>query len=83
MSCYRSRLLMETAGTFVNTGYTTSFNGVARAWDNRGMWKVLRVLGNLLKLDGFDYEYAETVRDELCTKILKEISSRACLINCL
>ena len=69
----------ETAGTFVNCeGTPQSFNGVARAWEqSRPAWKVLRVLGNLLKLDGFDYEYAETVRDELCTKILKgNIQSR-------
>lgn len=69
----------ETAGTFVNCeGTPQSFNGVARAWEqSRPAWKVLRVLGNLLKLDGFDYEHAETVRDELCTKILKgNIQSR-------
>ncbi|HRE19190.1 MAG TPA: molybdopterin-dependent oxidoreductase, partial [Rhodocyclaceae bacterium] len=55
----------ETAGTFVNTeGRVQSFNGVARAkGDSRPGWKVLRVLGNVLNLEGFDYETSEQVRD--------------------
>jgi NADH-quinone oxidoreductase subunit G len=63
----------ETAGTFVNCeGLVQSFNGVARAREqSRPAWKVLRVLGNLLKLDGFDYDQAEAVRDELCKQVLK------------
>ena len=55
----------ETAGTFVNTeGRAQSFNGVARAkGESRPAWKVLRVLGNVLNLEGFDYESSEQVRD--------------------
>jgi NADH-quinone oxidoreductase subunit G len=47
----------ETAGTFVNAaGEWQSFNGVAAAYEEaRPAWKVLRVLGNMLQLDGFDY----------------------------
>jgi NADH-quinone oxidoreductase subunit G len=54
----------ETSGTFVNTeGRPQSFNGVVRALgDARPGWKVLRVLGNLLGIQGFDYESIETVR---------------------
>jgi NADH-quinone oxidoreductase subunit G len=58
----------ETAGSFVNTaGDLQSFNPVVRpAGDARPAWKVLRVLGNLLGLAGFDYERSEQVRDEAC-----------------
>ncbi|NOV27182.1 NADH-quinone oxidoreductase subunit G [Cupriavidus necator] len=57
----------ETAGTFVNCeGKPQSFNGVVRALgDSRPGWKVLRVLGNLLDVAGFDYETAESVRAEV------------------
>ncbi|MGR9585108.1 NADH-quinone oxidoreductase subunit NuoG [Pandoraea sputorum] len=56
----------ETAGTFVNAeGLPQHFNGVVRALgDTRPGWKVLRVLGNLLKLQGFEQDTAEQVRDE-------------------
>ena len=57
----------ETAGTFVNvTGQWQSFRGVASAYEeSRPAWKVLRVLGNLLHLPGFDYESADEVLQEL------------------
>jgi NADH-quinone oxidoreductase subunit G len=56
----------ETAGTFVNAeGRAQSFHGVVKAYaDARPAWKVLRVLGNLLGLHGFDHESSEAVRDE-------------------
>jgi NADH-quinone oxidoreductase subunit G len=55
----------ETSGSFVNAaGTAQSFNGVVRpAGEARPGWKVLRVLGNLLKLDGFDQDSSEQVRD--------------------
>jgi NADH-quinone oxidoreductase subunit G len=58
----------ETSGTFVNTeGRAQSFNGVVRApGDARPGWKVLRVLGNLLDIPGFDYETSEAVRAAAC-----------------
>jgi NADH-quinone oxidoreductase subunit G len=54
----------ETAGTFVNLeGRVQSFNGVVRPLgETRPGWKVLRVLGNLLELEGFDQDSAEAVR---------------------
>ncbi len=55
----------ETSGTFVNCeGRVQSFKAVAQAaGEARPGWKVLRVLGNLLELDGFEYESSEAVRD--------------------
>jgi NADH-quinone oxidoreductase subunit G len=54
----------ETAGTFVNAeGRAQSFHGVVKPLgEARPGWKVLRVLGNLLGLPGFDFETAEDVR---------------------
>ena len=54
----------ETAGSFVSTeGRLQSFNGVVRPLgETRPAWKVLRVLGNLFGLTGFDYNSAEEVR---------------------
>jgi len=60
----------ETAGTFVNTeGRVQSFNGVVKArGDSRPAWKLLRVLGNVLNLEGFAYDTSEEVRDEVLGK---------------
>jgi NADH-quinone oxidoreductase subunit G len=57
----------ETSGSFVNCeGRLQSFNGTVKPLgDTRPAWKVLRVLGNLLELPGFEYETSEAVRDEL------------------
>ncbi len=57
----------ETSGTYVNfEGRWQSFIGAATpVGEARPGWKVLRVLGNLLGLQGFDYESSEEVRDEL------------------
>ncbi len=56
----------ETSGTFVSSeGRVQSFNGsVKPLGEARPAWKVLRVLGNLLKVDGFAYETSQAVRDE-------------------
>jgi NADH-quinone oxidoreductase subunit G len=56
----------ETAGTFVNAeGRVQSFHGTVKPLaDTRPGWKVLRVLGNLLGLQGFQQETAEEVRAE-------------------
>ncbi len=54
----------ETAGTFINLeGRVQSFNGVVKPLgETRPGWKVLRVLGNLLGLAGFDFDSVEQVR---------------------
>ncbi len=62
---------LETAGSFVNLqGDFQSFNGAARpVGEARPAWKVLRVLGNLTDVDGFDHESVADVREELRTVI--------------
>jgi len=54
----------ETSGTFVNAeGRVQSFHGVVKPLgETRPAWKVLRVLGNMLALSGFDFETSEEVR---------------------
>ena len=56
----------ESAGTFISAeGRVQSFNGAVRPLgDARPGWKVLRVLGNLLGLPGFDQDTSEAVRGE-------------------
>ncbi|WP_295880081.1 NADH-quinone oxidoreductase subunit NuoG [uncultured Thiohalocapsa sp.] len=60
----------ETSGTFVNAeGRWQRFQGaVAPVGDARPGWKVLRVLGNLLDLDGFTYSSGKQVHDELAAR---------------
>ena len=55
----------ETSGTFVNAqGLPQSFKGTVVPFrDTRPAWKILRVLGNVLHLPGFDDETSEAVRD--------------------
>ncbi len=57
----------ETSGTFVNgEGVAQSFVGVVRpAGNSRPGWKLLRVLGNLLNVERFDYQSSEEVRNEI------------------
>ncbi|WP_312128987.1 molybdopterin-dependent oxidoreductase, partial [Diaphorobacter nitroreducens] len=53
----------ETSGSFVNAeGRLQSFHAVVKpAGEARPAWKVLRVLGNLLGLEGMDYETSQDV----------------------
>ena len=57
----------ETSGTYVNAeGRAQSFKGVVPAYaQSRPAWKVLRVLGNLLSLNDFDYESSEAIREKV------------------
>ncbi len=57
----------ETSGTYVNVeGRWQSHAGcIAPLGAARPGWKILRVLGNLFGVAGFDYESSEQVRDEL------------------
>jgi NADH-quinone oxidoreductase subunit G len=57
----------ETSGTFINCeGRAQSFNGVVRPLgETRPAWKVLRVLGNLLELPGFEFDTSEAVREDV------------------
>jgi NADH-quinone oxidoreductase subunit G len=57
----------ETAGTFVNCeGRAQSFHGVVKPLgETRPAWKVLRVVGSMLGLPGFDFDSIEDVRASL------------------
>jgi NADH-quinone oxidoreductase subunit G len=69
----------ETSGTFVNAeGRAQSFHGVVRPLgDTRPAWKVLRVLANMLGLDGFSFETSEEVRAQaLPADITSRLSNR-------
>jgi NADH-quinone oxidoreductase subunit G len=68
----------ETAGTFVNCeGRAQSFNGTVKPLgETRPAWKVLRVLGNLLGLQGFDYDNSEAIRDEALGKGVMDHTAR-------
>ncbi len=61
----------ETSGTFVNLeGEWQSFPGAAQpVGESRPAWKVLRVLGNLLGLAGFEQLTSEDVRGELRSSV--------------
>jgi NADH-quinone oxidoreductase subunit G len=56
----------ETSGSFVNTeGRVQSFYAAAKPLgEARPGWKVLRVLGNLLAINGFEFNSSEDVRSE-------------------
>ncbi|MDH5483803.1 MAG: NADH-quinone oxidoreductase subunit NuoG [Gammaproteobacteria bacterium] len=60
-------MFTETSGTYVNAeGVWQGFKGASVAvGESRPGWKILRVMGNLLDLDGFDYVSSEDVKDEL------------------
>ncbi len=57
----------ETSGTYVNlAGDWQGFAGAARpVGEARPAWKILRVLGNVLGLQGFDHDSSEAVVAEL------------------
>ena len=57
----------ETSGTYVNAeGIWQSFSGVVKPQgESRPAWKVLRVLGNMMDIDGFDQNSSTEVLDEL------------------
>jgi NADH-quinone oxidoreductase subunit G len=60
----------ETPGSFVNAeGRLQSFYAVVKPLgETRPAWKVLRVLGNLLKLPGFEFETSQEVLAQATTK---------------
>lgn len=57
----------ETAGTFVNAeGLWQSFSGLTKpVGEGRPAWRILRVLGNLLDLDGFGYNAPNEIHSEI------------------
>ncbi|MBS0420737.1 MAG: NADH-quinone oxidoreductase subunit G, partial [Proteobacteria bacterium] len=64
---------VETSGTYVNLeGNWQSHAGAAQPFaESRPGWKILRVLGTLANISGFEYQSSEDVREELrklCTE---------------
>jgi NADH-quinone oxidoreductase subunit G len=61
----------ETSGTYVNLEglWQTQSGAAAPVGESRPAWKILRVLGNLLGLTGFEYQSSEEVRAELATLV--------------
>ena len=57
----------ETSGTFVNAeGRWQSFAGVGHpVGEARPAWKVLRVMGNLFDIEGFEYEASDQIAAEV------------------
>jgi NADH-quinone oxidoreductase subunit G len=71
----------ETAGTFINTeGRAQSFHGVVKPLgEARPAWKVLRVLGSMLHVPGFDFETIEEVRAQAIPGDVQALLSNACM----
>ena len=70
----------ETAGTFINSeGRTQSFHGVVKPLgETRPAWKVLRVLGSMLHVPGFEFETIEEVRAKAIPANIASRLSNAC-----
>lgn len=66
----------ETSGTFVNAeGRVQSFHAVVKPLiETRPGWKVLRVLGNLLDLPGFDFDSSQAVLKDIANLTASDIS---------
>ncbi len=74
----------ETSGSFVNTeGRLQSFHAVVRPLgEARPAWKVLRVLGNLFGLGGFDADSSQAVLAAALPGVrVGEVVDSACLSN--
>jgi NADH-quinone oxidoreductase subunit G len=68
----------ETAGSLVNAeGRLQTFHAVVKPLgDSRPGWKVLRVLGNVMGLEGFDQESVEQVRGEALASLSDQLQER-------
>ena len=60
-------LFAETSGTYINTvGQPQSFEAAVPPFGQaRPAWKILRVIGNLFELEGFDYNISKDIREEV------------------
>ncbi|NOX08593.1 MAG: NADH-quinone oxidoreductase subunit G [Gammaproteobacteria bacterium] len=70
----------EMPGSYVNTeGCWQTFNAATKPpAEVRPGWKVLRVLGNLLRLNNFDYLSSAEVRDELYNQVGEQGANQTC-----
>ncbi len=75
---------VETAGTFVNAnGVKQSFKmSVEPKGESKAAWKVLRVLGNMFDVDGFEYVHSnEVLREVLDNKTeMVDLSTVSCTL---
>lgn len=71
----------ETAGSLVNMeGRLQSFHGVVQGFgDSRPLWKVLRVLGNLFKAEGFEYHSSSEILQDALDQdtVLAKLNNRS------
>ncbi|GAB6069886.1 NADH-quinone oxidoreductase subunit NuoG [Thiomicrorhabdus hydrogeniphila] len=69
----------ETAGTFVNAnGSKQSFKmTVEPKGDAKAAWKVMRVLGNMFNVDGFDFTHS----NEVLSEVLDNVANKADLFT--
>lgn len=70
----------ETSGSFVNMeGRVQSFHGVVKGLaESRPLWKILRVLGNVFELEGFEFDNAQDVLNEAfgdATKLFEKLDN--------
>ncbi|BCN93711.1 NADH-quinone oxidoreductase [Thiomicrorhabdus immobilis] len=66
----------ETAGTFVNAnGLKQSFKmSVEPKGDSKAAWKVLRVLGNMFDVEGFEYTHSNEVLSEVLDNVASQVN---------
>ncbi len=64
-------LFAETSGTYINVeGQSQSFTAaVDPAGEARPAWKILRIMGNLMGLEQFEYNSFKEVKDEIASVI--------------
>lgn len=63
----------ETSGTFINVcgDMQTISQSVLPYEQTKPLWKILRVMGNMLDIKGFEYEQTEDILEEITKKIGK------------
>ncbi len=68
----------ETAGTYINCeGKVQSFQALVKPLeDTRPAWKVLRALGSLLELDGFEFNSSEEILNTFIHLDTEDVKSR-------
>ena len=75
----------ETSGSLINMeGRLQSFHGVVKTLaEARPLWKVLRVLGNVFELSGFEYETSEAVLKDAVNadRLAEKLDNRSMLAH--
>jgi NADH-quinone oxidoreductase subunit G len=76
-------MFAETSGTYVNGqgDWQTSRGAIKPLGEARPGWKILRVLGNLLDVEGFDYTDTTQILDELSASCSKELAPNGFSLN--